>query len=281
MFSKLFRDDNRTIEQIKEHYELEKALAQKLNVSSKDERKYLYTALYNQLFEQILDHPLLTRKADANASANKVDQKMRLVVKYLSSESIFLELGPGDCNLSLEVAKHVEQVYAVDVSTEITKSSNYPENFELIICDGRQIPLPSNIVTVAYSDQLMEHLHPDDALDQLRDIYRLLKPQGVYICMTPNRLSGPHDVSKYFDEVATGFHLKEYTYTELSRLFLDVGFSKIITYIGGKGIYLKFPLSVIKWYENIFNMLPFKWRKKITHTLLFRALLGIIIVAKK
>jgi predicted SAM-dependent methyltransferase len=51
----------------------------------------------------------------------------------------------------------------------------------------------------------MEHLHPDDAFEQLKQIYTALTPGGLYICTTPNRLTGPHDVSKYFDETAAGF----------------------------------------------------------------------------
>ena len=41
---------------------------------------------------------------------------------------------------------------------------------------------------------------------------------GVYICITPNRVSGPHDVSRGFDEVATGFHMHEYTGREIRPL---------------------------------------------------------------
>lgn len=273
--------ENRTIEQIKEHYEIEKELASKLRVANREERQHLYTYLYDQLFKQVSHHPQLTRKADPKASAKKVGQKMRLLSDFLNHESIFLEVGPGDCNLAFEVAKRVQKVYAVDVSPEIVKHLNYPANFELIISDGCSIPVAENIVTVAYSDQLMEHLHPEDAFVQIRNIYQALSPGGVYICVTPNRLSGPHDVSMYFDEVATGFHLQEYTHTELSSLFSDVGFSKLIAYIGGKGIYLRFPLFLIKWTEKVINSVPFPLRKKISRTLLMKAILGIIIVAEK
>ena len=89
-------------------------------------------------------------------------------------------------------------------------------------------------------DQLMEHLHPDDALDQLQNIFTALTSAGVYLCITPNRLNGPHDISMYFDEVATGFHLHEYTITELSDLFKKVGFSKVRVYIWKRGLFLDF-----------------------------------------
>ncbi|HEY9770129.1 MAG TPA: class I SAM-dependent methyltransferase [Coleofasciculaceae cyanobacterium] len=278
---KRFEDDNRTLQQIKEHYKIEKELATKLRNSRKEERQYLYNALYDELFKQVPSHPQINRKADPVASAKEVSRKMRLLIKYLKPDSIFLEVGPGDCCLSFEVAKWVKKVYAVDVSPEIVQHSAYPKNSKLIISDGCSIPLSQNTITIAYSNQLMEHLHPDDALEQLHNIYQSITPGGVYICITPNRLCGPHDVSKYFDEEATGFHLKEYTQTELSDLFYQVGFSKLIAYIGGKGIYLRFPLFIIKIIENILKSIPFKLRNKLGNFLPIRALLGVILVGQK
>ena len=72
----------------------------------------------------------------------------------------------------------------------------------------------------------MEHLHPEDAFEQLRNIIRALAPGGRYVCITPNRLNGPHDVSSHLDREATGFHIKVYTVTELARLFRAAGFAK-------------------------------------------------------
>ena len=97
----------------------------------------------------------------------------------------------------------------------------------------------------------MEHLHPDDACNQLNNIYSVLKSGGKYICITPNSFYGPHDISKYFDDVATGFHLKEYTITELSKLFREAGFSRVILYAGGKGIYARFPLRLALMCEKL------------------------------
>jgi hypothetical protein len=62
----------------------------------------------------------------------------------------------------------------------------------------------------------MEHLHPEDALEQLQKIRRTLARGGVYVCITPNRVNGPHDVSGLFDDEARGLHLREYS-TRWSR----------------------------------------------------------------
>ncbi|AFY96794.1 class I SAM-dependent methyltransferase [Chamaesiphon minutus] len=266
------------VEQIKEHYELEKSLAKRLRNSTKQERQYLYTELYDELFTKIYFLPQLSVKADPAAAAWIVAQRMQLIESFLIPDLIFLEIGPGDCTLSLEITKHVKKVYALDVSNEITKNLAMPDNFELIISDGCSIPLPDNSVNLAYSHQLMEHLHPDDAVEQLQAVCRTLVPGGTYICITPNRLSGPHDVSQYFDEVATGFHLKEYLLSELYQLFCTAGFSKVSLYKSYKTTHLQIPLSSLTMWlfvaiESFLQILPFPLRRKIASLpMLFRGM---------
>ena len=270
--------EKRNFQQLKEHYEIERELAGRLRNAPKEERKQLYASLYDELFERVPHHPQLTRKRDSKVSRERVDRQMRFLNNFLSPETIFLEMGTGDCSLALEVARSVRKVYAVDVSKEITQNPDYPANYELIISDGCSIPIPENSVTVAYSDQFLEHLHPDDILEQLRNTYKALTPGGVYICITPNRLSGPHDISKYFDKVATGFHLKEYTNTELINIYRKLGFSRVYIYSGGKKVSDLFP---IKLYEMFLAMLPYPLRKGIIRRLAFDALLYIVIVGEK
>jgi ubiquinone/menaquinone biosynthesis C-methylase UbiE len=274
-------EDGRPVAQIIEHYTLEKELAAQLLNSHKEERKHLYTSLYNQLFQKIKHHPQISRKMDASASQLEVQRKMNLIDRYLHSDTVFLEVGPGDCKLSFQVAQQVKQVFAVDVSQEITRNTEVPANFELIISDGCNIPIKENSVSVAYSNQLMEHLHPEDAYEQLQGLFRCLKTEGIYICITPNRLAGPHDVSKYFDSVSTGFHLKEYTNQDLYSLFAQIGFSNITTYAGGKGVYFECPRLLTLLCEAILSRIPLKFRYQVGNWLPIRAILGVILVAQK
>ncbi|AFZ44038.1 Methyltransferase type 11 [Halothece sp. PCC 7418] len=281
---KIPKNEKRNIEQIQEHYEIEKELAEKLRNSTLEDRQSLYTSLYDELFQKVPLHPQLTRKSSPEAVAWLVTQRMKFLQPFLRENLTFLEVGPGDCSLSIAVAKQVKQVYAVDVSNEITKNINSPPNFQFMISDGRSIPVPENSIDIAYSHQLMEHLHPDDAFAQLQNIYQALTPRGIYICITPHRLSGPHDISKYFDEVATGFHLKEYTVTELYQLFRQVGFSQVSLYKSHQQLSFKIPLNfltilIFQGCENILMLLPFGLRKKIASLpILFR---GMTIVGRK
>lgn len=271
----------RTPEQIREHYEIEKELASRLRSGTKEERRHLYSSLYDELFRRVPHHPQLTSKASPSERAQAVRSESKFLTRFSNRDTTFLEVGPGDCALSFEVARFVERVYAVDVSDAITRTSTSPENFQLILSDGCSIPVPQGTVDVAYSNQLMEHLHSEDAYEQLRSIFSALADGGSYVCITPNALSGPHDVSMYFDAVPTGFHLKEYTFSELNALFTEVGFSKVVAYVGAKGVYAALPVAGLVLCEKALCKLPFSFGGVLARILPVRVLLTVRLVGTK
>jgi len=274
----------RTIEQIREHYEVEKELAERLRNARRGERRRLYSKLYDELYERIPHHPQLMRKDNRESRKRAVAAQVKILSRFLTPETTFLELGPGDCMLSFEVAKRVQKVYAIDVSDEITKSFEQSPNFELILSDGSSIDVPSGSVDVAYSNQLMEHLHPEDAVDQVRGVYNALIPGGIYICITPHRFSGPHDISRYFDDVATGFHLKEYTHRELYDLLKKVGFKKIEIFCVVRDLFIKLPIYPSLFLELLLEPLSISVRRflsKVFFSNLRGEELGIRIIATK
>lgn len=217
----------RTPERLEHHYAVERELAQRLRDASREERTRLYGEAYDELFRRVEDHPQLVIKADPAMRAAWVRTEAAWLRRRLLGGLAFLEVGAGDCSLSLEMCAFASRVYAIDVSAAIAGDTPTPPNFELLITDGRAIPVPAGSVGLAYSNQLMEHLHPDDAREQLENILRALAPGGAYVCVTPNRLGGPHDISAIFDDEPHGFHLCEYTTGELRSLMLDVGFRRV------------------------------------------------------
>lgn len=271
----------RPVERLRHHYHVERELADRLRTASSGERLRLYSKVYDELFRRVPDHPQLSRKASPLEARERASQQMKLLRGFLHGEATFLEVGSGDCSLSFAVAGHVKKVFAVDISMEITAGVDPPPNCRLILSDGCNIPLPRESVDLAYSNQLMEHLHPDDALDQLRSIFDVLKPGGVYVCITPNRLTGPHDISGSFDTVATGLHLREYTAGELCGLFRSVGFSKIWCPLRVGPRYLGLPVPPIAVCERLLDALPARWRRAVTAPPLIDSLLGVRLVGVK
>jgi len=49
--------ENRNIRQLREHYEIERELANRLRNASKEERVRLYASSYDELFLRVAHHP--------------------------------------------------------------------------------------------------------------------------------------------------------------------------------------------------------------------------------
>jgi SAM-dependent methyltransferase len=80
---------------------------------------------------------------------------------------------------------------------------------------------------VVFSQQVLEHLHPDDVPRHFAEAMRVLKLGGVLAVETPNRRTGPQDISRGFARVAEGLHIKEWSVHELIREFRQAGFIRI------------------------------------------------------
>jgi SAM-dependent methyltransferase len=268
----------RTMQQIRYHYEVEKELAARLRGASREDRRRMYGQLYNELYSRVKDHPLLRRKSMSGEEIRHhrgVQSQLGFLRRFLLPTSVFLEIGAGSCIVSIEVAKQVKHVIAVDVSNEITRRNDLPTNLELRIFDGVEVPAEPDSVDLAYSHQVMEHVHPADAFEQLRCVYRSLAAGGAYVCVVPNRVSGPHDISRHFDQVATGFHMKEYTTAELASLFYAAGFRSVRSYVGARGHYFPVPRFFLTALERFLDRLSFGLRSQIGRRLPVRTLLEI------
>lgn len=265
----------RTPERIRAHYLVERELADRLRHSDRERRKALYNEVYQELYARVPDHPQLTSKSDARAREIQVGEQLAILGRFLRRDTVFLEIGAGDCALSLAVAPRVARVVAIEVSEQVASGARREPNFSLVISDGQSVPVPPASVTVAYSNQLMEHLHPDDAEAQLAAIRTALAPGGVYVCITPNRLTGPHDVSMYFDDVATGFHMREYTIRSFAALARRSGFSKTRMLPSLRGHSMVAPLWPFMGLEAVLDALPLRLRHAVAGLPVIRTLLQV------
>lgn len=270
---------DRNLADLKRHYDVERALGDRLRTLPPDERRAMYGEIYNELFARVPDHPQLTRKVSPERSRLKTLGEFRLIQKFITPQSAFLEVGTGDAAVSLHVAKHVARVTALDVSDTILKDISAPANVRLLVFDGCNVPLEPESIDVAYSNQVIEHLHPEDAALQVASILRVLKPGGCYVCVTPNRLNGPHDISMFFDTVASGLHMKEYTYREMDRFFRSLGFDRTGACFGFKGRFAVLPIWCAGVLETALSILPTRLRVLVGRTPPFEKLLIIRFVA--
>lgn len=270
--------DNRPADRLVAHYILERSLSDRLRRASAECRSLVYAQVYRDLFISVSDH--LQHRGNHHRSS-RVYWQLRQITRKLSSDAVFLEIGCGDAALVFAVSHNVCTAYGLDVTDELIDFEAAPPNFTFLPTAGVEIPLPSNSVDFAYSDQVMEHLHPDDASNQLAEVYRVLKPGAHYICVTPSRVTGPHDISCYFDYEATCFHLKEYDYAALRALFRKAGFRNLACTATVRGYEMHLPYHAIRALERSLLMLPLRIRAHVTHFGALHAVLGLNLTAQK
>ena len=260
---------NRSLEQVKNHYLVEKALAEQLKQSNREERTLILATMYDELFSKVPDHPRLTTRESAERTARANKSKFAIINRFLNKSDVFVEFAPGDCRFAFEVAKQIETVYGIDISDQRNPTDNVPDNFELIIYDGYNLDATDNSsIDLVFSDQLIEHFHPEDTRLHFELVYQLLKPGGKYVFRTPHILTGPHDVSQYFSYEPECFHLKEWTFREIKSLLMELGYSKFHTYWNARGILLRMPNAYFALCEIVLSRIPKRYIRRFTKYLI-------------
>lgn len=249
---------DRTVnDQLRRHYEIERELAGRLREASKAERRLLYTEVYEELGRRV------TLAGNREAQRAQVGLLLEFVDPFLEGRTSFLEFGAGSCDFSLELARKLDEVWAVDVVDPGLAPESTPDGFRFVPADRVRDLVPPGSVDVALSCHFVEHLHPDDLQDHFGEVSNLLVDGGAYLVVTPNRIYGPHDISRGFSDRAEGLHLCECTHHDLAQEFRRAGYTKV-------GVVGRFGapaspgrLGVIGAVERLLDGLPGRWRSAI------------------
>lgn len=133
-----------------------------------------------------------------------------------------LDAGCGTGYGTAVLAQMARKVLALDVSAEAVAfaRTSYPaRNVDFLVADCRQIPLSSQTIDTAVCFEVIEHIAEQEAL--LKEICRVLRPDGLLAISTPNRI--------YYTEErkeVNPFHVREFNFEEfltlLKRFFAHV-----------------------------------------------------------
>ena len=273
------KNEPRSAERLAVHYAIETRLAKRLAESTQAERATLYAEAYRQLFDLVDDHP--QRRAGTAARADRIRAQVAFLRRWLAPGATYVEIGCGDAVLTKAIAPFVAASIGVDVTPVLVDAVAAPPSFRFVRTAGAALDLLSSSVDLVYSNQLMEHLHVDDANLQLAEVFRVLKPGGRYICVTPNRLTGPHDISGYFGYAPTGLHLREYDHRSLGRLFRRAGFATVTALVTLKGRTLRLPVGPLAVAEAALDVLPRALRTRIALNRVVANGLGVTLMGTK
>lgn len=206
-----------TAEQVMYHWDSERQMRRELLAAPAEHRWQIFDEGYSRHYRELT-------WLRGSSEPDNFQEWLDLVGQ--SPKKIF-EIGSGKGALIKALAHAGHDCTATEITRE--RGSRWVEdaNIRWHTTDGVHLDRfePSSSYDIAISNQVIEHMHPDDLQDHFRGVYAILRPNGTYLLATPHRFMGPCDVSQVFgSSTCEGQHLKEYTYRELSELARSAGF---------------------------------------------------------
>jgi ubiquinone/menaquinone biosynthesis C-methylase UbiE len=119
--------------------------------------------------------------------------KARMVELYLAPNvpqgAVALEIGPGGGRWSEVLAQRASRLILLDVASKPLDvcRKRFPggRNIELLLGDGRTIPLPNHCVDAIWSYDVFVHVNPPDARSYVHEFSRVLRAGGRAVVHHP------------------------------------------------------------------------------------------------
>jgi ubiquinone/menaquinone biosynthesis C-methylase UbiE len=203
-------------------FEFEKRLRMRILTSSPEERLSVTSEVYAALFERFPDHAAML-----DAAADRKRQGKRsagMILPLTKPGQRVLEIGSGRGDVLVELAQAGLICSGIEASEHMIRLSEHLAALSIRRGVAHCLDFPDASLDVVFSQQVLEHMHPQDVPRHFAESHRVLRPGGLLIVETPNQRTGPQDISRGFAPVAEGLHLKEWSVRELIQQFQEAGF---------------------------------------------------------
>lgn len=214
---------------LKKQYKLEKELAQK--IKSAPAGHWTAEVAQTQQLVTALQREIRAVAVNEDLCLGTTHRTVRLIKKIIGRNKSVIDIGCGTGLLVRSLAASQAKVVGVDICSSLietaTANASHLNNTQFLCTSIEEAPFAPQSFDAACSIAVLEHLHPGALGHHVSRIYSLLRPGGIFIIQTPNRLDGPHDVSRHFVPLgrpAEGLHLREYTKRELVTILKTAGF---------------------------------------------------------
>ena len=200
-------------------------MRQRILQSPTESRQAVIASAYAELFSKFPDHEVF----HANTEDRRRKGRLRagMVIPLSRPGDAVLEVGCGRGDVLLELARLGHKCFGIEPSEHMLSICADQKAATVAFGTADRLEFADGSFDLVFSQEVLEHLHPDDVPVHFSEAFRVLRPRGILAVETPNRDTGPQDVSRGFVAVAEGLHLKEWSVRELIQQFRQAGFVKI------------------------------------------------------
>jgi ubiquinone/menaquinone biosynthesis C-methylase UbiE len=184
---------------------------------------------------------------------NKKTEYPKRFCEYIFSnfkkDSKILDVGCGNGDFSKELQQMEFDVFGIDISDYSKKTLK--KNFRKVNLEKEKYPFKDNTFDIIFSKSVIEHLRePGFMVDE---IFRILKPNGIFICLTP---SWKHNYKEQFYIDHT--HVTPFTKHSLETICRLSGFEPKCKYFYQLPFVWK--KSYMKTFPKLINLLSLPYR---------------------
>ena len=175
-------------------------------------------------------------------SQNRYTFVKHIIQKHYNKPNInILDVGTEDCSF-MYLLKKQGKSYAINVETE-DFSSYITDKSCVKSYDGINIPHKDNSIDIIISTMVIHHMN--DAVTTLKDVHRVLKPEGLLIIKEHDSdneyteiiidavhfiyelVLGPTFNYKYYSD----YNITRYTKKDVTKMLTNIGFENIPNYV--------------------------------------------------
>ena len=172
----------------------------------------------------VQDYTSITYDEEKRPKTRYPDQLIEYLIKryQIPSEVSVLELGCGRGDFLEAFKKKGMSCFGCDLSPssgDFLKALNIP--FKVVDLTSQSYPYEDNSFDVIYHKSVIEHVYNPEHM--LREMYRILKPGGQVIILTPDWLT---QMKTFYDDYT---HCRPYTTQSLKDVLTVYGFKNVST----------------------------------------------------
>lgn len=163
----------------------------------------------------------------------KKGERVELASRFVPKSNRLLDVGCGDGVISYFIKNKVSSIYGVDNSNfDLIKAKKKGVKVKRVDVDSKALPFNNDFFDVITCLDVIEHVKNPSLF--LKEIYRVLKRQGVFIISTPNIRFSNHLITLifkgYFPKTSLdsnfydGGHIHFFTFKDVESLLKSAGF---------------------------------------------------------